>query len=214
MYTAVIVFMALVAAMCVFSVTVIVIDLKRSKKPSDHDSATTATQSAQTVAATASVASAAAVAAVEDEQAVVFSAQKMTHTEKYAQLDDESKTWYNTVAAHAAAVPQIKRVQNDKCEEFRLFGKRIVRLSIKKGVVHCEYCIVNVEFNRYVVNGKLAVKHTATIIKLVSEREVVAAENAVDIAVAIVRRERNEKHQRDLERRREARRQRTASSDN
>ncbi len=223
MLVATIIFMVLVAAMCIFSVTVIVIDLKRSKKQPQADTETTATEPAA-VPSTASAApqaepqaaaqpQAAAVVA-EDEHSVVFNAQQLTHSEKYAQLEGDNKEWYDRIVTHVCAVKGIKRKLSDRYEEFRLFTKRIVRLTIKKGIVQCEYSLGNDELNRFMSGSRLAVKHSTTVIKLVSEKETVAAENAIDIAVAAVLRERAERHQRDLERRREARRRAASSADN
>lgn len=217
MLVATIIFMVLVAAMCIFSVTVIVIDLKRSKKQPQADTETTATEPAA-VPSTASAApqaepQAAAVVA-EDEHSVVFNAQQLTHSEKYAQLEGDNKEWYDRIVTHVCTVKGIKRKLSDRYEEFRLFTKRIVRLTIKKGIVQCEYSLGNDELNRFMSGSRLAVKHSTTVIKLVSEKETVAAENAIDIAVAAVLRERAERHQRDLERRREARRRAASSADN
>ena len=129
----------------------------------------------------------------------------LTHSEKYADLDRESKSRYNEVVAYVCAIDGVKRKQNDKCEEFRYCSKRVVCMTIKKGVVCCEYSLVNDQFDKYISDNKLSVKQAATIIKLLSAKETEAAKNAVDISVETIRRYREEKHQRDLARRREAR---------
>lgn len=214
MITAIIIFMVLVAAMCIFSVTVVIVDLKRSKREQTPVSESAPAEE-PTVSETASESAAAvAVPVGQGQQAIVFSTNHVTHWEKYAMLTAENKARYDLVARHVRKVDGIKNINKDSHEEFRLFGKRIVRLVIRRGIVNCEFSLTNPEFDRYISDNKVSVKQAQTVIRLNSDRETTAAINIADIAVQAVQKERAEKHAKDLERRREARRRAASSADN
>lgn len=206
MLIATIIFMVLVALMCIFSVTVIIVDMKKSSTKDD----TTTTEERQEEAAP--VAEDTPIATIA-EGSVVFSAQKLTHAEKYAELEGESKARYDEVVTYAMGIEGVKRVMNDKCEEFKLSSKRVVRMTIKKGIPCCEYNLVNDEFGKYVEDNKISVKHTATVLRLNTAKDTEAAKSAIDICVEAIRREKEERHQRDLARRREARKRAAMASD-
>lgn len=197
MIAAIIVFMVLVTLMCIFSVTVIVIDIRRSKREAAEKEPQSAATDAEAV----------------PEGSVAFNATKATHWQKYADLSTEDQARYDEIARYAAAVPQVKNVKSDRAEEFKLYTKRLVRLIIKRGAVMCEFTIPNEQFSKYVEDNKVSVKHATSVLKVTSEKDVAAAKDAIDIAVNAVMAERARRHEQELERRREARRRKAANSD-
>ena len=135
-----------------------------------------------------------------------FSAEpKQNHKYKYLALSSEQKAWYNEIADYAGNVDEVKYVTTGGYDEYRLHGKRIVRLLIKRGTVIAEFIIANPNFSRYVSTNKISVKQSATSLKILSAKDVGAAKDSIDIAVREIREEREEAKLRQKQRRRLAR---------
>ena len=200
-------FMALAVFMCVFTVAVVLRDMRRERKRSLAERVQSKTEQQLQPTAQQSV----AVATDGDDQ-VSFSAEpKQSHKLKYMALDSEQKTWYNEIASYAASVEEVKCVTTGGYVDYRLHSKRIVRMLIKRGTVICEFFIANPNFSRYVSTNKISVKQSATSFKIYTAKDVSAAKDSIDIAVRTVREEREEAKRREKERRRLAR-QRAARS--
>ena len=182
-------FMALVAVMCIFTVSVVVRDMIRERKKRNR-------------AEEKSV----AVIASESDDNVKFSAEpKQSHKYKYMVLDNVQKAWYDEIAQYAESIDDVKCVNAGGYDEYRLYGKRIVRLLIKRGTIIAEFIIANTNFSRYVSTNKISVKQTATSLKILTDKDVGVAKDSVDIAVRTVREEREDAIRRGKERRKLAR---------
>lgn len=222
----IIIFMILVVALCAFTITTVVADQineRRKQKRMEDDEADEPVQSAEPVAPVAAeepvtpVEQPIVVVAAADEEAqdgqVVFAAvPKQTHSEKYKALSGEQRGWYDEIAAYAASRDAvIKSVVTNGYEEYRYYGKRVVRFVIKRGVIICEYIISNTDFSRYVSANKVSVKQSAATLKIVEAKDVSAAKDSVDIAVKFLVEERQEAKRLERERRREARQKAAAA---
>ncbi|MCH5152451.1 MAG: hypothetical protein J1F68_00615 [Clostridiales bacterium] len=194
-------FMVLVVVMCIFTVCVVVRDMLRDSNKRKTKKSADTTQVGQQQAAQQST----VVIAADDDQ-VRFSAEpKQSHKYKYMALSGEQKAWYDEIAEYANRVEEVKCVTTGGYDEYRLHGKRIIRLLIKRGTVICEFIIANPNFSRYVSTNKISVKQAATSLKLLTAKDVGAAKDSIDIAVREIREEREEAKRREKERRRLAR---------
>ena len=196
-------FMVLVAVMCIFTVSVVVRDMVRERKKRNSAALSVEAQyEHQEQIAQQSV----AVIADENDDQVRFSAEpKQSHKYKYMALDSVQKAWYDEIAQYASSVDDVKYVATGSYDEYRLYGKRVIRLLIKRGQVIAEFIIANPNFSRYVSTNKITVKQSATSLKILTDKDVGAAKDSVNIAVRTIREEREEAILRGKERRRLAR---------
>ena len=193
-------FMVLVVVLCIFTVSVVIRDMRRERKKAVDP--VEVEQEHQQHIAQQSV----AVIAPDGDDQVRFSAEpKQSHKYKYMALSVEQKAWYNEISSYASNVEEVKHVTTGGYDEYRLYGKRIVRLLIKRGTVIAEFIIANPNFSRYVSTNKISVKQSATALKIVTAKDVGAAKDSIDIALREIREEREEAKLRQRQRRRLAR---------
>lgn len=209
MTTLIIIFVVLAGLMCVFSVTITSVDFAQENKRRKQKQA----EQEQLSQSDAHLSvSAVAVQPVAADGAVMFEAAKPTHSAKYAALTVEQRGWYDEIARYAAAVDGVKIVRNDHCEEYKLQTRRVVRMRIRRGTIVCEYQVNNPGISRYVAENKVNFKQAATVLKVTSYREVGAAKDAIDIAVAEIAELRRQSKELERERRRQAYKERRAST--
>lgn len=123
-------------------------------------------------------------ATLSDGNAVVFAAAKHeTLDDKYAELTPELKKFYDEIVVYAASVENSKRIKNARYEEYKVGSNRIVRLTIKRGVIVCEYLITNPLFRNYAKDNKVSVKQSPTVLKVVDAATLQAAKDSIDLAV-------------------------------
>ncbi|MBE6702078.1 MAG: hypothetical protein E7585_01515 [Ruminococcaceae bacterium] len=141
----------------------------------------------------------------EGEGTVSFSAtQRQTLEEQYAALSTEQKEFYDKIAAYAAAKKGSKCMKNQRYEEYKLGSSRIVRLRIRRGIVHCEFVMINRDFRNHISESKVSVKEAATVIKVQEAAAVEVVLSSIDLAVQLIEEERAYKKQLARERRRQA----------
>ena len=147
----------------------------------------------------------------DDEGTVKFSAgQKQTLDEKYLALSSQAKGWYDEIIKYASAVEGSKRFKNARYEEYKVGKNRLVRLLIKRGIIHCEFMLQNSDFKNYVSENKISVRQSATTIRVENEATVGAVKNSISIAVAAIAEEKEYKRQLAREKRKAARAQENA----
>lgn len=147
----------------------------------------------------------------EDEKAVAFAADKtQTLEEKIALLDKANKKYYEEIATYAYGVEGVKRFKNNRYEEYKVGSYRVIRMSIKRGVILCEFMMHNSDFKNYVAQNKVAVKHSATSIKVVNEETVKAIKDSINIVVENIGIEKEFKKQLAREKRKAKRQQEKA----
>ena len=141
----------------------------------------------------------------EDDGTIKFSAgQQQTLEEKYLALSPEARGWYDEIIRHASMVEGSKRFKNTRYEEYKLGNSRLVRMLIKRGVIHCEFILHNPDFKNYVNENKISVRQSATTMRIDNRETVDAAKNSIDIVVAAIAEEKEYKKQLARERRKAA----------
>lgn len=145
--------------------------------------------------------------AAEDEDGTIsFSAgQQKTLEEKYLELSPEARGWYDEIIRHAAIIEGSKRFKNTRYEEYKLGNSRLVRMLIKRGIIHCEFILHNSDFKNYVNENKISVRQAATTMRIDNRETVEAAKNSIDIVVAAIAEEKEYKKQLARERRKSQR---------
>ncbi len=142
----------------------------------------------------------------EDKPDVAFNTTaRDTLDEKFFNLSDEQKGFYNEIASYAAAKEESKKFKNLRYEEYKIGKARLVRMLIKRGQVVCEFIMYNSDFKNYVNENKVAVKQAATVIKITDAAAVQAAKDSMDIVVNTINEEKEYKKQQAKERRKAAR---------
>ena len=227
METVLIIFMVFVGVMCVFSATTVTLDIVQDfRKKRCSEKAQTQPQSPErkeppvepivdpAVTEQTAVEDEIAAAVAEDENAIVFSAgTSETLEEKYLALSSECKGYYDEIVRYAMAQPEAKRVKNARYEEYKIRRARLVRLLIKRGVVICEFVLLNNDFRNFINDNKLQVKQAPTVLKIQSPEAVQAAKNSIDIAVKAVAEEAEYKKAQQRAKRRLAREQKNQDND-
>ncbi len=136
--------------------------------------------------------------------AVTFSADKgQTLDDKYHALTSDNKNYYDDIIKYASAVEGSKRFKNMRYEEYKIGSSRIVRLTIKRGVIHCEFMMQNMNFKNYVAENKISVRQSATVIKVTDGVVVQTVKDTIDIVVKAIAEEREFKKQLAREKRRQ-----------
>lgn len=136
--------------------------------------------------------------------AVTFSADKgQTLDDKYHALTSDNKNYYDDIIKYASAVEDSKRFKNMRYEEYKIGSSRIVRLTIKRGVIHCEFMMQNMNFKNYVAENKISVRQSATVIKVTDGEVVQTVKDTIDIVVKAIAEEREFKKQLAREKRRQ-----------
>ena len=130
--------------------------------------------------------------------------QQQTIEEKYLALPQEQRGWFDEIIKYASAVEGSKRVKNARYEEYKVGNSRIVRMLIKRGVIHCEFVLHNPDFKNYVNENKISVRQSATTMRIDNRETVDAAKNSIDIVVAAIAEEKEYKKQLARERRKAA----------
>ena len=142
----------------------------------------------------------------EDDGKISFAAgQQKTLEEKYLELSPEARGWYDEIIRHAAIIEGSKRFKNTRYEEYKLGNSRLVRMLIKRGIIHCEFILQNSDFKNYVNENKISVRQSATTMRVDSRETVDAAKNSIDIVVAAIAEEKEYKKQLARERRKSQR---------
>lgn len=143
---------------------------------------------------------------VEDDGSVSFKIGNVeTLDDKYHALSAEEKGYYDAILFHAIGKEGAKRFRTTRYEEIKVGRTRLVRLSIKRGVITCEFTLYNTNFKNYVDENKLSVKHASTVLKVSDQAAVKAATDSIDIVVQNIAEEKEYKKQQAREKRKQAR---------
>ncbi len=146
-------------------------------------------------------------APAEEDGSVSFRAAGNTETleDKYLALSREEKSYYDTIQAHAIGKAGSKRFLTARYEEIKIGRNRLVRMTIKRGVIVCEFTLYNTDFKNYIEENDISVKHSSTVMKITGEAAVQAALDSIDIAEQNVIKEKEYKKQQAREKRRQER---------
>ena len=140
---------------------------------------------AETTAPAETIAASAA-AGAEGRATAFIKPRVETLFEKYLNLTEEQKRFYDEIVAYAAAIPGSRQIKNDRYEEYRYGNARLVRVLIRRDTVVCAYLMTNVNFKRYVAGNKIKVKTAPSVLKISDESALRAAKDSIGIAKKIV----------------------------
>lgn len=143
--------------------------------------------------------------AAEDSTVKFAVSQRQTLEEQYEALSDEQKECYDKIAAYAASKEGSKCNKNQYYQEYKLGSQRIVRMRIKRGMLQCEFLMINRELRNQIGENKNSVKESATIIKVQNADMIPVVLGSIDLAFQLIEEERAYKKQLARERRRQAR---------
>ncbi len=120
----------------------------------------------------------------EDENAITFS-KSATETleEKYLALPTELRGYYDEIVQYAFEQEGVKRIKNDRYEEYKIRSTKLVKLTIKRGAVICQFVLLNADFKNYINKSNVSVKQAPVTMKIENAESVQAAKNTIDIAV-------------------------------
>jgi len=139
----------------------------------------------------------------DSEGMITFSmGQQQTLEEKYLALPAEKRGWYDEIIKYASVVEGSKRFKNVRYEEYKVGKNRIVRMLIKRGIIHCEFILHNSDFKNYINENKISVRQSATTMLVENAATVDAVKNSIDIVVAAINEEKEYKKKLARERRR------------
>lgn len=201
-----IVFIVLAGLMCVTGVTLLSVGFAQDNKHRKEQKAELESQ--RNSIALAAVAQSSAPA----DGAVVFAANKPTHQAKYQALSDEQRGWYDEIVNYVSQIEGIKSISNDRYEEYKLSSRRVVRMTIRRGVIVCEYMLGNPGVSKYMAENKVKIKQSPTVLKVTSANEVGAAKDTIDIAVSDITEMRRQAKEAERERRRQSYKERQAAA--
>lgn len=144
--------------------------------------------------------------AVATDDTVTFSSEKtLTIDDKYVELSDEQKKYYDEIVAYAVGIEGARRFKNIRYEEYKVGKNRLVRMLVKRGITVCEFILPNNDFKNYVSENKLKIKSAPTVLKIVDAETVKIAKDSIDIAKKAIEEEKEFKRQQSKERRKQAR---------
>jgi len=198
------VLMGIIVLVCVFAVLVIIRDIKRESAANKRakqeqvkkECPAECCEKAPAPIAKEEVAPAQAEPEIDQDGAVVFSADKsQSLEEKYFALDKDARGRYDEIVKYASAVEDSKRFKNLRYEEYKVGSARIIRVLIKRGVIVCEFIMHNANFKSYVSENKISVKQSATVIKVVDDEAVQVIKDTIDIVVNAIKEEKEIKKQ-------------------
>lgn len=209
METVIMVFMAFVCLITLLIVLVVMKDMFTNSRNKKEATVTKETENVEKVEPQESEVILPVVEASEtDEGAITFAKSvSETHQEKYTKLSKKEKGYYDEIAKYASGVEGVKVVENDRYVDYKVGQARVVRLSIKRGVIISQLMLPNSDFKNYVSDNKIAVKIAPAVIRVTEAGTVGVVKDSIDIVVKEISAEKERKREIALAKRRERRAQ-------
>lgn len=132
---------------------------------------------------------------VDDENAVKFSKSQLTFDEKYAMLSTEVKGYFQAIARHALSKEGAKCTVSKNYQDYKIGATRLVRMSIKRGEIVCEFVFIDRDFKNYASQADLKIKPSATVIRVTEPAAVGVAKDGIDLVYNQMLEEREYKRQ-------------------
>ncbi len=149
----------------------------------------------------------------EDENSVTFSkSHYMTMESRYAALSSECKGYFDEVVRHVLSKEGVKVNETASYHDYKIGAKKVMRISIKRGEIVCEFTFIDRSFNTYAHANNIKFKPSATSIRVTEASAVGVAKDGIDIVCAQIAEEKEYKKELARERRRERRRQKASES--
>ena len=142
----------------------------------------------------------------DDDNSVKFSTTQHTMDTKYAMLSKEHKGFFDAIAKHALSKEGAKANLSKNYHDYKVGASRLVRMSIKRGEIVCEFVFIDRDFKDYASRADLKIKASATTIRVTEPSAVGVAKDGIDLVFSQIQEEKEYKKQLAREKRR-ARRQ-------
>lgn len=134
---------------------------------------------------------------------VAFATHKLTHQQKYLALSTEARKYYDEIIKYVEGIDGNKCYKNEKYEEYKIGNKQLVKIKIKNETIICELLIPSIATKDDADDNKKGVRQSATVVKVTDEPSLNAAKHYIDIVVTEIKKEREEKEEKNKLRRRE-----------
>ena len=138
----------------------------------------------------------------DDPNAVKFSTTQLTMEEKYAMLSKEHKGYFDAIVKHAMSKEGVKVNKSKNYYDYKIGLTRLVRMSIKRGEIICEFIFIDRDFKNYASQADLKIKSTGSMIKVIEPAAVGVAKDGIDLVFTQMEEEREYKKQLAREKRR------------
>ncbi len=129
---------------------------------------------------------------------------KKTHEEKYSELDEDSKKYYDAIMSYAEGLADVKRQASVNADTIFYGRTCVVKTQIKQTRVVCSFSMLDAEMKR-MLKGNKGAQEKFTSIRVVDDESLEAAKKSVDFAYKAAIAEKEYKHQMQLQKRRDAR---------
>ena len=139
---------------------------------------------------------------------------KKTHAEKYAELDEESKKYYDAIMAYAESKADVKRQESINADTVFYGRTCIVKTQIKQTKVVCSFSMLDAEMKRMFKGNKgVNAKEKFTTIRVSDAVSLEIAKQSIDFSYQSAVEEKEYKHQQQLQKRRDARKAKKEAGD-
>ena len=145
-----------------------------------------------------------------DDNSVRFSTTQHDMETKYAMLSKDFKAYFDAIAKHALTKEGVKANLTKSYHDYKIGASRLIRMSIKRGEIVCEFVFIDRNFKNYASQADLKFKSSGTVIKVTEPSAVGVAKDGIDLVYNQILEEREYKKQLARERRKAKRQAHTA----
>ncbi len=149
----------------------------------------------------------------EDENAVSFPTRILTMPERYAALSKEYKMYFDDIVRYALSKDNVKEHKHNYFYAYKDASYRVLRLTIKRGEIICDFSFVDREIKNYVDGSNVPMKQSATSVKVTEPAAVGVVKDGIDLVCSQIAEYREYKKQLAREKRREKRNQKKQDSE-
>lgn len=115
------------------------------------------------------------------ENGVTFAVgANQTLRQKYAALPEIHREYFDQIAQYAALKQKATLYKTAQSEEYKIGSVKLVKLSIRREAVTCEFFIPNSNFKNYIAPNKAKVKQRSTLLRVVDEFTLKTAKDTID----------------------------------
>ena len=139
----------------------------------------------------------------QEPETLAFMLPKKTLEERLAELPSNMKRYYKHITNYASSKEGVKYNKSTFAETVYLGRDCIVKIQIKQAKIVCSFSLNNFEVKNMLKTGKT--KEQMTVIKIVDTESLELAKQSVDMAYKFALEAKEERHQEQLRKRREAR---------
>jgi len=144
---------------------------------------------------------------VENPDAVTFSKVTLTMAEKYEMLSSEFKRYFDEIIKHALSKEGVVEAKRASAYDYKIGTYRVVRMTIKRGEIVCEFNFVERDFKNYANEASVRIKQLGTAVKVTETSAVGVVKDGIDLVVSQIAADKEYKKNLAREKRREKRRQ-------